>query len=59
MSRAMNVNIKNYMRNVSRNRLTCIACGNYNRENCYCVICSCKPPITGDPETCPYYRRRQ
>lgn len=37
----------------------CYNCDKYNRENCYCVVCSCKPPTTGDPNTCPYYKERQ
>lgn len=24
----------------------------------YCTVCSTKPPVTGDPKTCPYFKKR-
>lgn len=33
-------------------------CKNFDQDYDYCTICSCKPPTTGNPETCPYFKKR-
>lgn len=36
--------------------MSCKHCKNWSTDYGFCCICSCKPPTTGNPATCPYYK---
>ena len=38
--------------------MTCWDCKHDDHDYGFCTLCSCKPPTTGNPKTCPYFERR-
>lgn len=34
-------------------------CKNWASDYGFCRICSCKPSPTGDPKTCPYFKKKE
>lgn len=39
-------------------KYSCNNCEKWSLEEHRCNVCSCKPPVTGNPMTCPYYHTR-
>lgn len=38
--------------------MNCYDCDKWNYDYRYCVVCSTKPSPTGNPATCPYFKKR-